>query len=66
MHTSLASSEGVTLEVGAPDDKILISAGGAESTLDDAFRLSQLIFLRRVITQPLMTWDCLHSFLIFR
>ena len=39
MHTSLASSEGVALEVGAPDDKILISAGGAESTLDDAFQI---------------------------
>jgi hypothetical protein len=39
MHTSLASSEGVTLEVGAPDDRILISAGGAESTPDDAFQI---------------------------
>jgi hypothetical protein len=39
MHTSLASSEGVALEVGAPDDKILISAGGAESTPDDAFQI---------------------------
>ena len=38
MHTSLASSEGVTLEVGAPDDRILISACGAESTPDDAFQ----------------------------
>jgi hypothetical protein len=37
MHTSLASSEGVALEVGASDDKILISAGGGESTPDDAF-----------------------------
>jgi hypothetical protein len=39
MHTSLASSEGITLEVGIPDDKILISAGGAESTPDDAFQI---------------------------
>ena len=39
MHTSLASSEGVALEVGAPDDRILISAGGAESTPDDAFQI---------------------------
>jgi hypothetical protein len=39
MHTPLASSEGVALEVGAPDDKILISAGGAESTPDDAFQI---------------------------
>jgi hypothetical protein len=39
MHTSLASSEGVTLEVSAPDDRILISAGGAESTPDDAFQI---------------------------
>jgi hypothetical protein len=37
MHTSLASSEGVALEVGAPEDRIQISAGGAESTPDDAF-----------------------------
>jgi hypothetical protein len=39
MHTSFASSEGVALEVGAPDDKILISVGGAESTPDDAFQI---------------------------
>jgi hypothetical protein len=39
MHTSLASSEGVALEVGAPDDRILIYAGGAESTPDDAFQI---------------------------
>jgi hypothetical protein len=39
MHTSLASSEGVALEVGAPDDRILISAGGVESTPDDAFHI---------------------------
>jgi hypothetical protein len=36
MHTSLASSEGVALEVGALDARILISASGAESTTDDA------------------------------
>jgi hypothetical protein len=39
MHTSLASSEGVALEVGAPDSRILISAGGAESTPDDALQI---------------------------
>jgi hypothetical protein len=39
MHTSLASSEGVALEVGAPDEKIQISAGGAESTPDGAFQI---------------------------
>jgi hypothetical protein len=39
MHTSLASSEGVTLEVGAPDARILISASGAESTPDDALQI---------------------------
>jgi hypothetical protein len=39
MHTSLASSEGVALEVGAPDDRILISAGGAESTPNDSFQV---------------------------
>jgi hypothetical protein len=38
-HTSLASSEGVALEVGAPDEKILISAGGAKSIPDDAFQI---------------------------
>jgi hypothetical protein len=38
-HTSLASSEGVALEVDAPDDKNLISTGGAESTPDDAFQI---------------------------
>jgi hypothetical protein len=39
MHTSLTSSEGVTLEVSALDDRILISTGGAESTPDDAFQI---------------------------
>jgi hypothetical protein len=39
MHTSLASSEGVALEVGEPDARILISASGAESTLDDALQI---------------------------
>jgi hypothetical protein len=39
MHTSLASSEGVALEVGAPDDRILISAGGAESTPTDVLQI---------------------------
>jgi hypothetical protein len=36
VHTSLASSEGVTLEVGAPDAGITIYASGAESIPDDA------------------------------
>jgi hypothetical protein len=39
MHTSLTSSEGVALAVGALDDRILISAGGAKSTPDDAFQI---------------------------
>jgi hypothetical protein len=39
MHTSLASSEGVALEVSAPDTRILISASGAESTPDDALQI---------------------------
>jgi hypothetical protein len=39
MHTSLASSEGVSLEVGAPDARILISASGVESTPDDALQI---------------------------
>jgi hypothetical protein len=39
MHTSLASSEGVALEVGEPDARILISASGAESTPDDALQI---------------------------
>jgi hypothetical protein len=39
MHTSLASSEGVALEVGASDARILIPAGRAESTPDDAFQI---------------------------
>jgi hypothetical protein len=39
MHTSLTSSEGVALEVGEPDARILISASGAESTPDDALQI---------------------------
>jgi hypothetical protein len=39
MHTSLASSEGVDLEVSAPNAKILISAGGAELTPDNALQI---------------------------
>jgi hypothetical protein len=35
MHTSLASSEGVALEVDEPDARILISASGAETTPDN-------------------------------
>jgi hypothetical protein len=66
MHTSLASSEGVALEVGALDARILILLVELNHPPMMLFRLFQLIFLRRVITQLLMTWDCLHSFLIFR
>jgi hypothetical protein len=39
MHTSLASSEGVALEVGAPDARILISAGRAESSPNDSLQI---------------------------
>jgi hypothetical protein len=39
MHASLSSSEGVALEVGEPDARILISASGAESTPDDALQI---------------------------
>jgi hypothetical protein len=39
MHTSLASSEGIALEVGEPDARILISASGAEPTPDDALQI---------------------------
>jgi hypothetical protein len=39
MHASLASTEGVALEVGALDARILISASGAESTPDDALQI---------------------------
>jgi hypothetical protein len=39
VHTSLALSEGVALEVGAPDARILISASGAKSTPDDALQI---------------------------
>jgi hypothetical protein len=39
MHSSLASSEGVALEVGASDARILISASGAESTPADALQI---------------------------
>jgi hypothetical protein len=39
MHASLTSSERVTLEVGEPDARILISASGAESAPDDAFQI---------------------------
>jgi hypothetical protein len=38
-HTSLASSEGVTLEVGEPDARVLISASGAESTPDNTLQI---------------------------
>jgi hypothetical protein len=39
MRTSLTSSKQVTLEVGEPDARILISASGAESTPDDALQI---------------------------
>jgi hypothetical protein len=39
MHTSLASSKGVDLEVGKPDARILISASGTESTPDYALQI---------------------------
>ncbi len=39
MHTSLASSEGVALEVSEPDARILISASGAEPTPDGALQI---------------------------
>jgi hypothetical protein len=39
MHTSLASSEGVALEVGKPDARILMSASGAEPIPDDALQI---------------------------
>jgi hypothetical protein len=38
VHASLASSEGVSLEVGAPDARIMISASGAESIPNDALQ----------------------------
>jgi hypothetical protein len=39
MHTSLASSEGVALEAGTPNARILISISGAESTPADALEI---------------------------
>jgi hypothetical protein len=66
MHTSLASSEGVALEVGAPDARILISAGGAESAPDDALQIVPVDLPSSSFNRLLMTWGCLHSFLIFR
>jgi hypothetical protein len=39
MHASLTLSEGVALEVGEPDARILIFAGGAESTPNDALQI---------------------------
>jgi hypothetical protein len=39
MHTYLASSEGVALEVDASDARILISAGRAESSPDDSLQI---------------------------
>ena len=39
MHTSLASSEGVALEVDEPDARIIISASGAESTPNNTLQI---------------------------
>jgi hypothetical protein len=39
MHASLTSSKRVALEVGEPDARILISAGGAESTPDNVLQI---------------------------
>jgi hypothetical protein len=39
MHASLTSSKQVALEVGEPDARILISAGGAESTPDNVLQI---------------------------
>jgi hypothetical protein len=39
MHASLTSSERVALEVSEPDARILISAGGAESTPDNVLQI---------------------------
>jgi hypothetical protein len=39
MHTSLASSEGIALEVGEPDARILIFASGAKPTPNDALQI---------------------------
>jgi hypothetical protein len=39
MHASLTSSKQVALEVGEPDARILISAGGAEPTPDDVLQI---------------------------
>jgi hypothetical protein len=43
MHTSLASSEGVALEVGASNARVLISAGRAESFPDDSLQIVPVI-----------------------
>jgi hypothetical protein len=39
MRASLTSSKQVALEVGEPDARIMISAGGAESTLDNVLQI---------------------------
>jgi hypothetical protein len=39
MHASLTSSKRVALEVGEPDARIMISAGGAESTPDNVLQI---------------------------
>jgi hypothetical protein len=39
MHASLTSSKQVTLEVGEPDARILISAGGAKPTSDNVLQI---------------------------
>jgi hypothetical protein len=38
-HDSLTSNERVALEVGEPDARILISAGGVESTPDNVLQI---------------------------
>jgi hypothetical protein len=39
MRASLTSSKQVALEVGEPDARIMISAGGAESTPDNVLQI---------------------------
>jgi hypothetical protein len=39
MHASLTSSKQVALEVGEPDARIIISAGGAEPTPDNVLQI---------------------------
>jgi hypothetical protein len=66
MHTSLASSEGVALEVGAPDDRILISASGAKSPRADALQIVLVDLPSSSYNSTSHDLGVLHSFLIFR